>query len=127
LSETQASVLDRAFLVDVRRGRFEVIPVAEDVIVRSVGMGPPAPAARRRRGPAGERASRARGGPRNQRGRSVRPTPPSRGGRGGFRAAACRVSPTLYTQRHRPSHVHRKARGEKASASSPLPARLTTG
>ena len=35
LSEPQASVLDRAFVADVRRGRFEVLPVAEDVILRS--------------------------------------------------------------------------------------------
>lgn len=35
LSEPQASVLDRAFVADVRRGRFEVLPVAEDVIARS--------------------------------------------------------------------------------------------
>jgi uncharacterized protein len=36
LSEPQASVLDRAFAADVRRGRFEVLPVAEDVIARSL-------------------------------------------------------------------------------------------
>ena len=36
LSEAQASVLDRAFLADVRRGRFEVLPVAERVIARSL-------------------------------------------------------------------------------------------
>jgi predicted nucleic acid-binding protein len=36
LSEAQASVLDRAFLADVRRGRFAVMPVAPEVIVRSL-------------------------------------------------------------------------------------------
>ncbi|MGO9957365.1 MAG: type II toxin-antitoxin system VapC family toxin [Solirubrobacteraceae bacterium] len=36
LSEPQASVLDRAFVADVRRGRFEVLPVAENVIGRSL-------------------------------------------------------------------------------------------
>jgi predicted nucleic acid-binding protein len=35
LSEAQAAVLDRSFLVDVRRGRFEVLPVAQNVIARS--------------------------------------------------------------------------------------------
>jgi predicted nucleic acid-binding protein len=35
LSEPQASVLDRAFIADVRRGRFEVLPVAQGVIERS--------------------------------------------------------------------------------------------
>ena len=36
LSEPQASVLDRAFVTDLRRGRFEVLPVAEQVITRSL-------------------------------------------------------------------------------------------
>jgi uncharacterized protein len=36
LSEPQASVLDRAFVADIRRGRFEVLPVAEGVIARSL-------------------------------------------------------------------------------------------
>lgn len=36
LSEPQASVLDRAFLTDLRHGRFEVLPVAEPVIARSL-------------------------------------------------------------------------------------------
>lgn len=36
LSEPQASVLDRAFITDVRQGRFEVLPVAPDVIARSL-------------------------------------------------------------------------------------------
>ncbi len=36
LSEPQASVLDRAFVADIRRGRFEVLPVAQDVIARSL-------------------------------------------------------------------------------------------
>lgn len=35
LSEPHASVLDRAFLADVRRGRFEVLPVAQGVLARS--------------------------------------------------------------------------------------------
>lgn len=35
LTEPQASVLDRAFLSDVRRGRYEVLPLAQAVIVRS--------------------------------------------------------------------------------------------
>lgn len=35
LSEQQAWVLDRAFLTDVREGRFEVVPVAAGVIARS--------------------------------------------------------------------------------------------
>ncbi|HEY5427899.1 MAG TPA: type II toxin-antitoxin system VapC family toxin, partial [Solirubrobacteraceae bacterium] len=35
LSPAHASVLDRAFLADVRRGRFEVLPVAPAVIARS--------------------------------------------------------------------------------------------
>jgi predicted nucleic acid-binding protein len=35
LTEAQASVLDRAFLSDVRRVRFEVLPVAPAVIARS--------------------------------------------------------------------------------------------
>jgi len=36
LSEPHASVLDRAFVADVRRGRFEVLPVAQDVLARSL-------------------------------------------------------------------------------------------
>lgn len=36
LSEPQASVLDRAFVADLRRGRFAVLPVAEEVITRSL-------------------------------------------------------------------------------------------
>ncbi len=36
LSEPEASVLDRAFAADLRRGRFEVVPVAEQVITRSL-------------------------------------------------------------------------------------------
>lgn len=36
LSEPQASVLDRAFVVDLRRGRFEVLPVSHEVISRSL-------------------------------------------------------------------------------------------
>ncbi len=36
LSEPQASVLDRAFLADLRGGRFEVLPLAEAVIIRSL-------------------------------------------------------------------------------------------
>jgi uncharacterized protein len=36
LSEPEASVLDRAFLADVHRGRFEVLPVAASVIARSL-------------------------------------------------------------------------------------------
>jgi predicted nucleic acid-binding protein len=36
LSEPQASVLDRAFVDDIRRGRYEVLPVAQDVVARSV-------------------------------------------------------------------------------------------
>jgi predicted nucleic acid-binding protein len=36
LSQRQASVLDRAFVADLRRARFEVLPVAEEVIVRSL-------------------------------------------------------------------------------------------
>lgn len=35
LSEPQASVIDRAFVADLRRGRFVVLPAAEDVIARS--------------------------------------------------------------------------------------------
>jgi uncharacterized protein len=35
LTEAQAAVLDRAFLSDVRRLRFEVMPVAPGVIARS--------------------------------------------------------------------------------------------
>jgi predicted nucleic acid-binding protein len=37
LSEPQASVLDRAFLADIRRGRFEVLPVSQSVIASSLG------------------------------------------------------------------------------------------
>lgn len=36
LSEPQASVLDRAFVTDLRRGRFEVLPVAEQIVTRSL-------------------------------------------------------------------------------------------
>ena len=36
ISEPQASVLDRAFVADLRRGRFEVLPVAEQVIARTL-------------------------------------------------------------------------------------------
>lgn len=36
LSEPQASVLDRAFVADLRRGRFEVLPVTEQVMTRAV-------------------------------------------------------------------------------------------
>jgi len=36
LSGPQASILDRAFVADVRRGRFEVLPVADDVIAHSL-------------------------------------------------------------------------------------------
>ncbi len=36
LSEPHASVLDRAFVADVRRRRFEVLPVARDVITCSI-------------------------------------------------------------------------------------------
>jgi uncharacterized protein len=36
LSEPQASVLDRAFVADLRRGRFEVLPVDQRVVTRSL-------------------------------------------------------------------------------------------
>jgi predicted nucleic acid-binding protein len=36
LTASQASVLDRAFLADLRRARFAVLPVAEKVIVLSL-------------------------------------------------------------------------------------------
>jgi uncharacterized protein len=36
LSRPQASVLDRAFVADIRRGRFEVLPVAPEVVARSL-------------------------------------------------------------------------------------------
>jgi uncharacterized protein len=36
LSAPQASVLDRAFIADIRQGRFEVLPVADYVIARSL-------------------------------------------------------------------------------------------
>lgn len=36
LSHPEASVLDRAFVSDIRGGRFEVLPVAPDVIARSL-------------------------------------------------------------------------------------------
>jgi predicted nucleic acid-binding protein len=36
LSEPHASILDRAFVSDVRSGRFEVLPVADSVIGRSL-------------------------------------------------------------------------------------------
>jgi hypothetical protein len=36
LSEPQASVLDRAFVADLHGGRFVVVPVAQEVIARSL-------------------------------------------------------------------------------------------
>ncbi|MBV9414369.1 MAG: type II toxin-antitoxin system VapC family toxin [Solirubrobacterales bacterium] len=36
LSRPQASVLDRAFVADIRQGRFEVLPVAPQVVARSL-------------------------------------------------------------------------------------------
>jgi predicted nucleic acid-binding protein len=36
LDERQAATLDRAFVADVRRGRFAMVPVADDVVVRSL-------------------------------------------------------------------------------------------
>lgn len=36
LSEPQVAVLDRALAADLRRGRFEVLPVAQEVMIRSL-------------------------------------------------------------------------------------------
>lgn len=36
LAQPQASVLDRAFISDLRRGRFEVLAVTHDVVQRSL-------------------------------------------------------------------------------------------
>jgi hypothetical protein len=36
LDDEQAAILDRAFIADVRDGRFAVMPVADAVVVRSI-------------------------------------------------------------------------------------------